>query len=87
VSCLRTMKNRLYHMGIRSPVSRNNLAHANEMRGWRIYADFPHVLIAEARTLCRDEDIRPRSICAGRFFLGLLFEKGKGPPNSIPSST
>lgn len=57
VSCLRTMKNRLYHMGIRSPVSRNNLAHANEMRDWRIYADFAHVLIAEARTLYRDEDI------------------------------
>jgi hypothetical protein len=38
-------------MGIRSPVSRNNLAHANEMRDWRIYADFAHVLIAEARTL------------------------------------
>jgi len=57
VSCLRTMKNRLYHMGIRSPLSRNNLAHANEMRDWRIYADFAHVLIAEARTLYRDEDI------------------------------
>jgi hypothetical protein len=57
VSCLRTMKNRLYHMGIRSNVSRNNLAHANEYRDWRIYADFAHVLIAEARTLYRDEDI------------------------------
>ena len=57
VSCLQTMKNRLYHMGIRSNVSRNNLAHANERRDWRIYADFAHVLIAEARTLYRDEDI------------------------------
>jgi len=57
VSCLQTMKNRLYHMGIRSNVSRNNLAHANEKRDWRIYADFAHVLIAEARTLYRDEDI------------------------------
>jgi len=57
VSCLQTMKNRLYHMGIRSNVSRNNLAHANERRDWRIYADFAHVLIAEARALYRDEDI------------------------------
>jgi hypothetical protein len=57
VSCLRTMKNRLYHRGIRSSVSRNNLAHANEMRDWRTYADFAHVLIAEARALYRDEDI------------------------------
>ncbi|MBE3136320.1 MAG: DUF4372 domain-containing protein, partial [Thermoplasmata archaeon] len=46
-ACLRTMKHRLYHMGIRSNVSRNNLAHANETRDWRIFADFARVLIAE----------------------------------------
>lgn len=51
------MKSRLYHMGIRGRVSRNNLANANEARNWRIYADFAQVLIAEARRLCRDEDI------------------------------
>ena len=44
-------------MGIRGRVSRNNLAHANETRDWRIYADFAQVLIAEARRLYRDEDI------------------------------
>jgi len=57
VSCLRTMKRRLYHMGIRGRISRNNLANANEARDWRIYADFAQVLIAEARRLYRDEDI------------------------------
>jgi len=57
VSCLRTMKSRLYHMGIRGRISRNNLANANEARDWRIYADFAQVLIAEARRLYRDEDI------------------------------
>jgi hypothetical protein len=57
VSCLRTMKSRLYHMGIRGRVSRNNLANANEVRDWRIYADFAQVLIAEARRLYCDEDI------------------------------
>lgn len=57
VSCLKTMKSRLYHMGIRGRVSRNNLANANEARDWRIYADFAQVLIAEARRLYRDEDI------------------------------
>jgi hypothetical protein len=56
-ACLQTMKNRLYHMGIRGRVSRGNLAHANETRNWRIYADFAQVLIAEARRLYRDEDI------------------------------
>jgi hypothetical protein len=57
VSCLQTMRSRLYHMGIRGRVSRNNLAHANETRDWRIYADFAGVLIAEARRLYGDEDI------------------------------
>ena len=57
VSCLQTMRSRLYHMGIRGRVSRNNLAHADETRDWRIFADFAGVLIAEARRLYGDEDI------------------------------
>lgn len=57
VSCLKTVKSRVYHMGISGRVSRNNLANANEARDWRIYADFAQVLIAEARRLYRDEDI------------------------------
>jgi hypothetical protein len=57
VACLRSMKSRLYHMGIRSPVSRNNLAHANETRDWRIFADFARVLIDQARRLYQDEDL------------------------------
>jgi hypothetical protein len=57
VSCLQIMRSRLYHMGIRGRISRNNLANANEARDWRIYADFAQVLIAEARRLYRDEDI------------------------------
>lgn len=50
-ACLRAMQPRLYHMGIRGMVSRNNLAHANQQRDWRIYADFARVLIREARAL------------------------------------
>ena len=38
--CLRAMQPKLYHMGIRTRVSRNTLAIANETRDWRIYADF-----------------------------------------------
>ncbi len=56
-ACLLTMKNRLYHMGIRGRVSRCNLANANETRDWRIYADFAQVLITEARRIDHDEDI------------------------------
>ena len=50
-ACLRAQKNKLYHMGIRSSVSRNNLANANKVRDWRIYADLAHSLIQTARKL------------------------------------
>jgi hypothetical protein len=50
-ACLRVAKTKLYHMGIRGKVSRNTLAHANEIRDWRIYADFAKVLIRIARNL------------------------------------
>ena len=55
-ACLRSMQNKLYHMGIRSKVSRSTLADANENRDWRIYADFAQVLIHWARRLYIDDD-------------------------------
>ena len=55
-ACLRSMENRLYHMGIRGKVSRSTLADANDSRDWRIYADFAQVLIHQARKLYADED-------------------------------
>ncbi len=55
-ACLRVATKKLYHMGFRGLVSRNTLANANRVRDWRIYADFAHVLIAEARALYADED-------------------------------
>jgi len=55
-ACLRASGTKLYHIGIRGKVSRNTLAHANETRDWRIYADFAHVLIGTARTLYAEEN-------------------------------
>jgi hypothetical protein len=55
-TCLRSMKGKLYHMGIRSKVSRSTLADANENRDWRIYADFAQVLIHTARDLYLNDD-------------------------------
>lgn len=54
-ACLRAQKSKLYHMGIRSSLSRNNLANANKVRDWRIYADLAHSLIQTARKLYADE--------------------------------
>lgn len=54
--CLRAFTPKLYHMGIRGLVSRATLADANEKRDWRIYRDFAHVLIGQARDLYKHED-------------------------------
>lgn len=53
--CLRSMKAKLYHMGIRSQISRNTLSNANEKRSWRIYADFAQVLMQRAKHLYINE--------------------------------
>ena len=54
-SCLRAMRTKLYHMGIRGSIAKSTLADANENRSWRIYADFAHVLIARASKLYAKE--------------------------------
>jgi hypothetical protein len=54
-SCLRSMRTRLYHMGIRGKISKSTLADANENRDWHIYADFAQVLIHTARRLYLDD--------------------------------
>lgn len=54
-ACLRVVQPKLYHMGFRGTVSRNTLAHANQVRDWRIYADFAQVLIGMARPLYAKE--------------------------------
>jgi len=54
-ACLRAQAGKLYHMGIKSGVSRSTLADANESRDWRIYADFAQSLIAIARRLYAGE--------------------------------
>ena len=56
-ACLSAQSAKLYHMGIRSPVKRSTLADANERRDWRIYAEFAHRLIMQARKLYAGEDL------------------------------
>ena len=55
-SCMRAMQKKLYHLGIRSKISKSTIAEANEKRDWRIYADFAQVLISTARKLYADDD-------------------------------
>lgn len=56
-ACLRSVGRKLYHMGLRSKVSRTTLADANERHDWRIYADFAQALIGIARPLYIDDPI------------------------------
>lgn len=51
ISKPRSAQHHLYHMGFRAKISRNTLAHANEVRDWRIYAGFAQILIGRARHL------------------------------------
>ena len=56
-TCLAANTRHLHHMGIQSGVSRNNLAHANETRDWRIYRDVALLLIGRARQLYAGEPL------------------------------
>ena len=56
-ACLGSVSGKLYHMGFRGKVARSTLADANELRDWRIYADFAQVLIGIARPLYAHDPI------------------------------
>ena len=49
--CLRSNRDKLYHIGIRGRVARSTLAEANDTRDWRIYEALAKVLIQSARSL------------------------------------
>lgn len=58
VFCLRQMRHKLYHMGIRGYVALNTLSNANKKRDWRIWRDYAHSLIGRARLLYNEEAIQ-----------------------------
>jgi hypothetical protein len=56
-ACLRAHPSKLYHLGLRGPVSRSVLADANEARDWRLYCEFAYALIRTARQLYAAEPL------------------------------
>jgi Transposase DDE domain/Domain of unknown function (DUF4372) len=56
-ACLSAQPAKLWHMGFGRPVRRSTLADANEVRDWRIYAEFAQRLIAQARRLYLGESL------------------------------
>ena len=55
--CLSALGAKTYHMGLRGRVVRSTLAHANNTRDWRIWADFAFLLIDKARKLYSGEPL------------------------------
>jgi hypothetical protein len=51
VVCLDAHHDRLYHLGIRSPIVLSTIARANERRDWRMWSALAQTLIARARPL------------------------------------
>ncbi len=51
VTCLGAHREKIYHLGFRSPVKRSTLADANNTRDWRIYRDLALLLIKKARPM------------------------------------
>jgi len=54
-ACLGSQPSAGYHLGFRRPVRRSTLAHANERRDWRLYAELAQRLMVRARRLYADE--------------------------------
>lgn len=52
VTCLNTQREKWYHLGMGTGLSKSNLAYANENRDWHIFADYAYILIANARKIC-----------------------------------
>lgn len=52
--CIRSQREKLYHLGFSSLVAKTTLAKANERRDWRIYRDLAEILIKDARRLYSD---------------------------------
>jgi uncharacterized protein DUF4372/DDE family transposase len=54
---LNAHRRHLYHSGFRASVRKSTLADANEMRDWRIFAEFAQALIQQARALYLESDL------------------------------
>ncbi len=57
VACLNAQRSRLYHIGLRGPVTRSTLADANERRDYRLFEALGQRLIASALSLYEDADL------------------------------
>ncbi len=55
--CLRSVSNKLYHIGFRGKISRSTLSDANEKRDYNIYFDLAKFLMVKARNLYAEDSL------------------------------
>ena len=58
VLCTKLLSSQCYHIGIRSKMTKSNLAYANNKRNWKIFYDFAHILIRETTKLYHNDHIK-----------------------------
>ena len=58
VLCTKVLASQCYHIGIRSQITKSNLAHANNKRNWKIFFDFAQFLIQETTKLYYNDHIK-----------------------------
>jgi hypothetical protein len=57
VTCLKAVRSKWYHLGIRSGISLNNLSNAGMKRDWRIFEQVAHLLIQQAQSLYKNDPV------------------------------
>jgi len=57
IACLNSQSSKLYHIGLRSRVTRSTLADANERRTYALFEALAQRLISQATSLYKDHDI------------------------------
>lgn len=59
VSCLKSKKNRLYHLGFRGNISRTNIAYASKNRDWRLFQAVAEILMRRASRIYQNHQSDP----------------------------
>ena len=84
-SCLRSVPEKLHHLGFRGRIARSTLADANEIRNWRIYADFAQALIQIARPMYASDPAYAAEMQAEPTLPALTRSRTFGRPDAAPS--
>jgi len=69
VTCLKAVRSKWYHLGIRSGISLNNISNAGMKRDWRIFEKVAQMLIQQAQLLYKNDFVDIKGITSAVFAL------------------